>query len=114
MVKDGACISGNTCTDENCRYCALVDKAEKCLTCKQGYHVLIVEDKHECVKENSNLQNCWILMSGNLEQCAICQIDYYYQSGNCTKSNEYLVFMNNFKNTIKKLTWFILLYAQLN
>ena len=55
MVKDGQCNDNSKCTDENCRYCALVDGVEKCLTCKDSYHLLIVEDRYECIKENKNL-----------------------------------------------------------
>lgn len=46
MVIEGKCSAESKCTDENCRYCALVDGIEKCLVCKQDYALLIRHDRN--------------------------------------------------------------------
>ncbi len=94
MLDDGVCSKSNSCADENCRYCSFFGGSEKCLVCKTDYAIVIEKNEFKCKKEKETTKNCWVLTASNIEQCAICKIDYYYKEGNCTKSDEYIVFMN--------------------
>lgn len=92
MVEDNSC-GGKNCLDSNCKYCGLVGGMEKCLVCRENYAVLIQKGEYKCIKEKETNQNCWIVTSGNIEQCGICKIDYFFKGGVCVKSDEYVVFM---------------------
>lgn len=95
MIDEGSCSSNKNCLDNNCKYCGFINNNEKCLVCKENYAVLIQKGEYRCIKEKETNKNCWIVTSGNIEQCAICKIDYFFKGGVCVESDEYIVFMEH-------------------
>ena len=94
LPKDGNCSdTENSCKIQNCKVCGKKGNVEFCYVCKSGFAIYL-ENKEteqiECIRENFKTQNCNLLRPGVMEQCAVCDVNYYLDSNDvCVKSSKY-------------------------
>ena len=91
--EKGDCIKKN-CEIYNCGLCRNFGENEICELCHKNFVLYnfqneegIIENK--CLHENGRTMNCEISRFNDFRQCLKCNINYYYHSGKCVRSNEY-------------------------
>ncbi len=90
VVSEGKCDSGEMCQTPKCDQCRLDKQGhEICSACEEGYAIKIEGSKFYCVSELGTTEHCLYLNSINPNQCAICDINYYWSMGICKESSAY-------------------------
>ncbi len=94
LARNSVCSEANVCTIKNCDICGLDNGVEVCALCKPGY-VLLVEgaSKYTCILEIFSTKNCLVVYTQDPSKCAICDVEYFWNSSQCTKTDKYILDM---------------------
>lgn len=98
LVTDGVCGKVK-CEKKDCAFCTRNNQEiEVCNLCDSGN---VKNSNGECVDESDNNEHCMVLNKDGT--CMLCDYNYYYSFGKCTKSDVMNIKMSSDQGFVDKV-----------